>query len=66
MPRGISPQLKTSPPATAWPRILEAIEDFGLERLYIYAPEEAFLKPKVDPAIIAEKNGRYYLVVAWG
>lgn len=64
MPRGISPQLATSPPATAWPRIMAAIPEFGLNNLYVYAPEEAF-RTKADPAIIAEKDGKYYLIAAW-
>jgi hypothetical protein len=65
MPSGVRPQLTTNPPATAWPRIMEGIEDFGIYRLYIYAPREAFFQTQRDPAIIAEKGGRYYLIAAW-
>ena len=64
MPKGITCCLATSPPATAWPRIIEGIEDFGLNNLYVYAPEKAFLV-RADPAIIAERNGRLYLIAAW-
>ncbi len=65
MPRGLTCRLASSPPATAWPRIIGGIEEFGLSNLYIYAPKEAFLTRKVDPAIIAEKNGKLYLIAAW-
>jgi len=44
---------------------MEAIEDFGVYCLYIYAPKEAFRETKKDPAIIAEKGGRLYLVAVW-
>lgn len=65
MPRGLTCCLAANPPATAWPRIMDAVQDFGLDSLYVYAPEEAFQKAKVDPAIIAEKDGKFYLIVAW-
>jgi len=65
MPRGCSCQLVDNPPATVWPRVMEAIEDFGVNCLYIYAPKEAFRETKKDPAIIAEKGGRLYLVAVW-
>jgi len=65
MPRGYRSQLAQSPPATAWPRIMQGIEDFGLYHLYICAPREAFLYAKADPAIVAEKAGRFYLIAAW-
>ena len=66
MPGRISSQLVENPPATVWPRIMEGIEDFGLYRLYVYAPKEAFREYKVDPAVIAEKDGKFYLIAAWG
>jgi len=62
----VRPQLKENPPSTIWPRVMEAIEDFGLYQLYVYAPKEAFREYQADPAIIAEKNGRFYLVAVWG
>ena len=65
MPRGLTCQIAANPPATAWPRIMRGIEDFGLDSLYIYAPREAFQELKVDPAIIAEKHGKFYLIAAW-
>ena len=64
MPRGLTCRLATSPPAEAWPRIMDAIQDFGLLNLFVYAPEKAFVQ-KADPAIIAEKGGRFYLIAAW-
>lgn len=64
MPFGCTTQLATNPPATVWPRIMEAFKDFGLYSLYIYAPEKAF-RQKTDPAIIAEKAGRFYLIAVW-
>lgn len=64
MPKGCTTQVAVSPPAEAWPRIMEGIEDFGLHRLSIYAPKEAFAV-RADPAIIAEKDGKFYLIVSW-
>jgi hypothetical protein len=66
MPRGFTCCLATSPPATAWPRIMTAVEEFGVRNLYIYAPLKAFLtNTKADPLIIAERNDKLYLIAAW-
>lgn len=65
MSKRLTPYLATSPPAEAWPRIMDAIQDFGLQSLFVYAPKEAFEQQRVDPAIIAEKDGRFYLIAAW-
>ena len=65
MPKRLTPYLATSPPAETWPRIMDAIQDFGLHSLFVYAPKEAFEHQKVDPAVIAEKGGRFYLIAAW-
>ena len=65
MPKRLTPYHATSPPAEAWPRIMDAIQDFGLHDLFVYAPKEAFEQQRVDPAVIAEKGGRFYLIAAW-
>jgi hypothetical protein len=65
MPRGLTCRLATNPPATVWPRIMEAISAFGLSNLYVYAnamPESVKDRPTEshEYILMLTKSAHYY------